>query len=86
MDSFTTTITTEEPFYSYSIQDGDQVLESAVQYLSAGCISQWLQKSPNATATLFMDTTDKIDVPVYALRRRNAVVADLPDAPSTITA
>ncbi|KAI8139447.1 hypothetical protein BJV82DRAFT_627271 [Fennellomyces sp. T-0311] len=72
--------------YSYCIQDGDQVLETAVQYLSAACVAQWLQKSPNARATLFMDTSDKIDVPVYALRRRNAVVAELPEAPSTITA
>lgn len=72
--------------YQYSIQDGDQVLESAVHYLSAACIAQWLQKSPTAKATLIMDDGDKIDVPVYALRRRNAVVADLPDAPSAIIA
>ncbi|KAI9314583.1 putative integral membrane protein conserved region-domain-containing protein [Dichotomocladium elegans] len=43
-----------ENFY-LSIQDGDQVLEAAVQYLSAACISQWLQKSPSAKATLFMN-------------------------------
>ncbi|KAI8374355.1 uncharacterized protein BYT42DRAFT_576068 [Radiomyces spectabilis] len=66
--------------YQCSIQDGDRVLESAVQYLSAACIAQWLQQSPSAKATLTLDG-DTIDLPVYALRRRNAVVADLPDAP-----
>lgn len=72
--------------YRCSIQDGDRVLEEAVQYLSAAYIAQWLQKSPTAKATLVMVDGDTIDVPVYALRRRNAVVADLPDAPSTILA
>ncbi|CDS07835.1 hypothetical protein LRAMOSA01784 [Lichtheimia ramosa] len=68
--------------FHFSIQDGDQVFESAAEYLSAACIAQWLQKSPTAKATLFMDDGDQIDVPVYTLRRRNAVVADLPEAPS----
>lgn len=73
--------------YLCSIQDGDRVLEEAVHYLSAACIAQWLQKSPTAKATLVLVDGDTIDVPVYTLRRRNAVVADLPDAPaSTILA
>ncbi|KAI7868982.1 hypothetical protein BDF14DRAFT_1709220, partial [Spinellus fusiger] len=49
-------------------------------YFSAACVAEWLQRSPNAKATLMLDG-DRIDLPVYALRRRNAVVADLPDAP-----
>ncbi|KAF7720776.1 hypothetical protein EC973_006087, partial [Apophysomyces ossiformis] len=58
--------------YEYSIQDGDNVLESAVHYLSAACIAEWLQRSPSAKAILTLDG-DTINLPVYALRRRNAV-------------
>ena len=56
-------------------------LESAVQYLSAACIAQWVQQSPSAKATLTLDGGDTVNLPIYALRRRNAVVANLPDAP-----
>ncbi|KAI8068901.1 hypothetical protein BDF21DRAFT_345225 [Thamnidium elegans] len=61
-------------------------LESAVQYLSAACIAQWVQQRPSAKATLTLDGGDTVNLPVYALRRRNAVVANLPDAPLGITA
>jgi hypothetical protein len=54
---------------------------AAVQYLSAACIAQWVQQRPSAKATLTLDGGDTINLPVYALRRRNAVVANLPDAP-----
>lgn len=56
-------------------------LESAVQYLSAACIAQWVQQRPSAKATLTLDGGDTVNLPVYALRRRNAVVENLPDAP-----
>ncbi|KAI9493646.1 hypothetical protein BDB00DRAFT_736685, partial [Zychaea mexicana] len=66
----------------YSIQDSNgTILATASDYLSAASITQWLQQSPHATATLTLDGGDTIDLPVYALRRRNAVVATLPDAP-----
>jgi hypothetical protein len=68
------------------IQDGDQILESAGQHLSAACIAQWVQRRPSATAVLTLEGGDEIRLPVYALRRRDAVVADLPDAPLGITA
>ncbi|KAI9355157.1 hypothetical protein BD770DRAFT_391302 [Pilaira anomala] len=61
-------------------------LESAVQYLSAACIAQWVQQRPSAKATLTLDGGDTVNLPIYALRRRNAVVANLPDAPLGITA
>lgn len=65
------------------IQDGDQVLESAVDYLSAAaCIARWAKQRPSAQATLTLDGGESIHLPVYALRRRNAVVANLPDAPA----
>lgn len=54
---------------------------AAVQYLSAACIAQWVQRRPSAQATLTLDGGDTVNLPVYALRRRNAVVANLPDAP-----
>ncbi|ORY97258.1 hypothetical protein BCR43DRAFT_489482 [Syncephalastrum racemosum] len=73
-------------YRKFSIQEGDIVLDTAMRCLSAACIAQWLQKSPTAKATLTMNDGDTIDVPVYALRRRNAVVANLPDAPAAITA
>jgi hypothetical protein len=60
--------------YFHSIEDGDMLLEE----VSMSSINDWLQKSPSETPTL--DDTS-IEIPVYALRRRNAVVADLPNAP-----
>lgn len=65
----------------YSLQDGDHVLASTVNYLSAACVAQYLQQSPTMKATLTMNG-DSIRLPIYALRRRNAVVANLPDAPT----
>ncbi|KAI9033705.1 hypothetical protein CLU79DRAFT_692071 [Phycomyces nitens] len=80
MDDFEPTLYTY-PTYHYSIHDGDDViLESAEDCLSASCVAEWLGRFPSATATLTLDG-DTIDIPVYALRRRNAVVAALPDAP-----
>lgn len=71
-----------DSYCRYSIHDGGQVLVSATtDYLSVACIQQWLQSNPNATATLIWDEGDTIDLPVYALRRRNAVVLTLPEAP-----
>ncbi|KAI7901831.1 uncharacterized protein BX663DRAFT_512547 [Cokeromyces recurvatus] len=69
--------------YIHSIQDGDTVLEEAnSEILSTASINEWLQKSPRARATLVMfDDDTSIELPVYALRRRNAIVAELPDAP-----
>ncbi|KAI8393747.1 uncharacterized protein BYT42DRAFT_483452, partial [Radiomyces spectabilis] len=51
-----------------------------VESMSAACIAGWLQRNPTAKASLTLDG-ETIDLPVYTLRRRNAVVADLPDAP-----
>ncbi|GAA5799226.1 hypothetical protein HPULCUR_004636 [Helicostylum pulchrum] len=75
---------TSTNYYNHrlSIMPEDQTsLESAVQYLSAACIAQWVQQRPSAKATLTLDGGDTVNLPVYALRRRNAVVANLPDAP-----
>ncbi|KAL0075749.1 hypothetical protein F4703DRAFT_1934817 [Phycomyces blakesleeanus] len=79
MSDFDYTFANTACSYQCSIQDGDTVLEAA-QYFSAACVTEWLQRNPSAKATLMLDG-DRIDLPVYALRRRNAVVADLPDAP-----
>jgi hypothetical protein len=62
-------------------ENGSNSLDSAVQYLSAACIAQWVQQRPSAQATLTLDGGDTVNLPVYALRRRNAVVENLPDAP-----
>lgn len=51
------------------------------QYLTAACIEQLVQRKPSASATMTLDDGATINLPVYALRRRNAVVAQLPDAP-----
>lgn len=69
--------------YLHSIQDGDMILEeTSSDFLSMSCVNDWLQKSPRATATLVMfDDDTSIEIPVYALRRRNAIVENLPDAP-----
>lgn len=69
--------------YLHTIQDGDIILDgTSSDFLSMTSINDWLQKSPRATATFVMfDDETSIEIPVYALRRRNAVVADLPDAP-----
>ncbi|KAI8150078.1 hypothetical protein BJV82DRAFT_585741 [Fennellomyces sp. T-0311] len=70
----------------YSIQDTNgTILVTASEYLSTASIAQWLQQSPNATATLTLDGGDTIDLPVYALRRRNGVVANHPEAPHMTT-
>ncbi|KAI9263783.1 hypothetical protein BY458DRAFT_514383 [Sporodiniella umbellata] len=53
----------------------------SVQYLTAACIAQWAKSSPSTKATLTLDGGDTVDLPVFALRRRNAVVARSPDAP-----
>lgn len=63
--------------HRFSIQTDKEVLE----YLSAACIAQWVQHKPSAKATMTLDDGNTIKLPVYALRRRNAVVAQLPDAP-----
>lgn len=63
--------------HRFSIQTDEDVL----QYLSAACIAQWVQRKPSAKAIMTLDDGNTIDLPVYALRRRNAVVAQLPDAP-----
>ncbi|KAG1472232.1 hypothetical protein G6F56_001666 [Rhizopus delemar] len=52
-----------------------------VQYLTAACIAQWAKTSPKTKATLTLDGGDTVDLPIYTLRRRNAVVAHSPDAP-----
>ncbi|KAI9319032.1 hypothetical protein BX666DRAFT_1854267 [Dichotomocladium elegans] len=44
-------------------------------------INEWIERTPHAMATLTLYDGDTFDVPVYALRRRNAVVENLPDAP-----
>lgn len=69
--------------YTRSIQDGDTILEEPnSEFLTSSSILEWLQKSPRAKATLtMMDDDTSIELPVYTLRRRNAIVADLPDAP-----
>ncbi|KAI9478819.1 MAG: hypothetical protein EXX96DRAFT_572386 [Benjaminiella poitrasii] len=69
--------------YIHYIQDGDTILEEASsELLSTASINEWLQKSPRAKATLVMfDDDTSIEIPVYTLRRRNAIVAELPDAP-----
>lgn len=69
--------------YLRSIQDGDLILEEASSdFLSTTSINEWLQKSPRAKAKLVLfDDEDTIELPMYALRRRNAIVAYLPDAP-----
>lgn len=67
----------------YCILDHDgTVIASATDYVPTTSINEWLQRSPNAKATLTLYDGDTIDLPVYTLRRRNAVVANLPDAPS----
>ncbi|KAG1053566.1 hypothetical protein G6F46_006072 [Rhizopus delemar] len=55
--------------------------QETVQYLTAACIAHWAKDSPSTKATLTLDSGDTIDLPVYALRRRNAIVARSPDAP-----
>ena len=66
----------------YSIQDSHgTILATTSEYLTSALIQQWLQQCPTASATLTLDGGDTIDLPVYALRRRNAVVANLPDSP-----
>jgi hypothetical protein len=84
MSDFTTDLFVH-PTCSYicSIQDGDIILEEAnSEFLTASTIAEWLQKSPRAKATLTMfDDDTSIELPVYTLRRRNAIVADLPEAP-----
>ncbi|CAO3651686.1 unnamed protein product [Cunninghamella blakesleeana] len=57
---------------TYSLQDGENVLASTVHYLSASSIAQYLQKSPTIRATLTMGS-DTVNLPIYALRRRNAI-------------
>ncbi|KAF1797845.1 hypothetical protein V8B55DRAFT_1452060 [Mucor lusitanicus] len=64
--------------FSIKTDSNDQ---QTLQYLSAACIAQWVQQKPSAKAIMTMDDGDTINLPVYALRRRNAVVAQLPDAP-----
>ncbi|KAI8979651.1 hypothetical protein BDF20DRAFT_523198 [Mycotypha africana] len=83
--------------YSYLITEEDDVVleELTSSLLTTSTINEWLQKSPRAKATLVLQPSSStqtsnsvqeedfytIQVPVYALRRRNAIVADLPDAP-----
>lgn len=70
---------------TYSIQDGDCPMVLEATSLSSSLINEWLQKSPKAKATLFLFEDDtSIELPVYALRRRNAIVARLPDAPISV--
>ncbi|CEP09282.1 hypothetical protein [Parasitella parasitica] len=66
--------------HRFSIQI-DQNDQHTLQYLSAACIAQWAQRKPSAQATMTLDDGNTINLPVFALRRRNAVVAYLPDAP-----
>ncbi|KAI8994892.1 hypothetical protein BDB01DRAFT_774476 [Pilobolus umbonatus] len=63
------------------VSEGDQTMDSTVQYLSASCIARWVERSPSAQAVMTLDGGDTVNLPIYALRRRNAVVANLPDAP-----
>ncbi|KAI8087954.1 uncharacterized protein B0P05DRAFT_530819 [Gilbertella persicaria] len=65
-------------YYShrFSIKTDEQVL----QLLSAACIAEWVQQKPSANAIMTLDDGESIHLPVFALRRRNAVVAPLPDA------
>ena len=70
------------PVDGYTIHDNNgTLLASATESLSIASVNQWLQHTPHATATLTLYDGDTIDLPVYALRRRNAVVESLPDAP-----
>ncbi|KAI9245341.1 hypothetical protein BDA99DRAFT_528115 [Phascolomyces articulosus] len=83
----TTTINSNHIDRHYSIQDNNgAILATASEYLSSASIAQWLQQCPTASATLTLEGGDTIDLPVYALRRRNAVVANLPDSPSYMAA
>ncbi|KAG0744260.1 hypothetical protein G6F57_000560 [Rhizopus arrhizus] len=67
--------------YVHSIQDGETILEqSSGEYLSSSYVAEWLEKSPRARATLTL-FDETIELPMYTLRRRNAIVADLPEAP-----
>ncbi|KAI9476015.1 MAG: hypothetical protein EXX96DRAFT_575444 [Benjaminiella poitrasii] len=68
--------------FSIQIIDQEDNSKSMLQYLSAACIAQWVQQKPNAKATMTLDNGDTVNLPIYALRRRNAVVAQLPEAPS----
>ncbi|KAI7901493.1 uncharacterized protein BX663DRAFT_553282 [Cokeromyces recurvatus] len=68
--------------FSIQIVDQENNDKTVLQHLSAACIAQWVQQKPNAKATMTLDNGDTVNLPVYALRRRNAVVAQLPDAPS----
>lgn len=69
--------TTATYSHRFSIQTDQEIL----RYLSAACIAQWVQENPSAKATMTLDDGNTIHLPVYALRRRNAVVAQLPEAP-----
>ncbi|KAL9548122.1 hypothetical protein PS6_006764 [Mucor atramentarius] len=60
--------------FSIKTDSNDQ---QTLQYLSAACIAQWVQQKPSAKAIMTLDDGDTINLPV----RRNAVVAQLPDAP-----
>jgi hypothetical protein len=69
--------------YAYSIQEGDTFFEEANPHLySASSINEWLHRSPYAKATMSLyDGDETIELPMYTLRRRNAIVAELPEAP-----
>ncbi|KAI8375157.1 hypothetical protein BD560DRAFT_392877 [Blakeslea trispora] len=62
--------------HRFSVKTDEQVL----QLLSAACIAEWVRQKPSANAIMTMDDGESIHLPVFALRRRNAVVAPLPDA------
>jgi hypothetical protein len=65
-----------EPFNIYEDSDTDSITDD-IQSLA---ISE-IQFQP-AHQSLNMDQSTDPELPLYALRRRNAIVGELPDAPS----
>ncbi|KAI8996946.1 hypothetical protein BDB01DRAFT_769210 [Pilobolus umbonatus] len=63
------------------VLDSESSSKSVIQYLSAASISRWVEQSPSARAIMTLDSGDTVSLPMFALRRRNAVVATQPDAP-----
>ncbi|ORY94495.1 hypothetical protein BCR43DRAFT_494118 [Syncephalastrum racemosum] len=64
----------------YSIEEQDGTVLDMAETLSTMRIAEYVRRSPNATVTLCFEG-EAITLPLYALRRRNAVVAELPGAP-----
>lgn len=70
----------KENNYHYSIEEQDGTVLDMAETLSTMRITEYVRRSPNASVTLCFEG-EAITLPLYALRRRNAVVAELPGAP-----